>query len=138
MKDRTTLAIAHRLSTILAADVILVVDKGEIVERGTHQELLALRGLYAQLYYEQFSPAGTGQAQGKGARKGASPFPTPTPTAPVPTERSIQQTVPAFEIQTPYLQALEAMQQKTIPPTGQPHTNLRPKRQFVLPPGVRK
>jgi ATP-binding cassette subfamily B protein len=54
MKDRTTLAIAHRLSTILSADVILVVDKGEIVERGTHQELLALGGLYARLYQEQF------------------------------------------------------------------------------------
>ena len=55
MKGRTTLAIAHRLSTILAADVILVVDRGEIVERGTHQELLELDGLYAQLYNEQFS-----------------------------------------------------------------------------------
>jgi ATP-binding cassette, subfamily B, bacterial len=54
MKDRTTLAIAHRLSTILSADVILVVDKGEIVERGTHQELLALGGLYSRLYQEQF------------------------------------------------------------------------------------
>ncbi|HTK08334.1 MAG TPA: ABC transporter ATP-binding protein [Ktedonobacteraceae bacterium] len=55
MKGRTTLAIAHRLSTILAADVILVVDKGEIVECGTHHELLELCGLYAQLYNEQFS-----------------------------------------------------------------------------------
>jgi ATP-binding cassette subfamily B protein len=55
MKNRTTLAIAHRLSTILAADIILVVDKGEIVERGTHEELLQLEGLYAQLYNEQFS-----------------------------------------------------------------------------------
>jgi len=55
MKNRTTLAIAHRLSTILAADVILVVDKGEIVERGTHEELLEKNGLYAKLYNEQFS-----------------------------------------------------------------------------------
>ena len=55
MKNRTTLAIAHRLSTILAADVILVVDKGEIVERGTHAELLERGGLYARLYNEQFS-----------------------------------------------------------------------------------
>ena len=55
MKNRTTLAIAHRLSTILAADVILVVDRGEIVERGTHYELLEQNGLYARLYNEQFS-----------------------------------------------------------------------------------
>jgi len=55
MKNRTTLAIAHRLSTILAADVILVVNKGEIVERGTHAELLERGGLYARLYNEQFS-----------------------------------------------------------------------------------
>jgi ATP-binding cassette subfamily B protein len=55
MKNRTTLAIAHRLSTILAADVILVVDHGEIVERGTHHELLEKDGLYARLYNEQFS-----------------------------------------------------------------------------------
>ena len=58
MQGRTTLAIAHRLSTILAADVILVVDKGEIVERGTHHELLELGGLYARLYNEQFSQLG--------------------------------------------------------------------------------
>ena len=55
MKGRTTLAIAHRLSTVLAADIILVVDKGEIVERGTHDELMELNGLYAKLYNEQFS-----------------------------------------------------------------------------------
>jgi ATP-binding cassette subfamily B protein len=57
MKGRTTLAIAHRLSTILAADVILVVDRGRIVERGTHAELLQRDGLYAKLYREQFSAA---------------------------------------------------------------------------------
>jgi ATP-binding cassette subfamily B protein len=55
MRNRTTLAIAHRLSTILAADVILVVNKGEIVERGTHEELMELNGMYARLYNEQFS-----------------------------------------------------------------------------------
>ncbi len=57
MRGRTTLAIAHRLSTILAADVILVVDRGRIVERGTHAELLQQGGLYARLYREQFSAA---------------------------------------------------------------------------------
>ncbi len=55
MHGRTTIAIAHRLSTILAADLILVVSRGRIVERGTHAELLALGGLYARLYREQFS-----------------------------------------------------------------------------------
>jgi ATP-binding cassette subfamily B protein len=54
MKGRTTLAIAHRLSTILAANQILVVDGGRIVERGTHRTLLERGGLYAQLYHEQF------------------------------------------------------------------------------------
>jgi ATP-binding cassette subfamily B protein len=54
MKGRTTLAIAHRLSTIMSADVIFVVDRGRIVEQGTHDELLVRGGLYAELYQEQF------------------------------------------------------------------------------------
>jgi ABC-type dipeptide/oligopeptide/nickel transport system ATPase component len=85
MKSRITLAIAHRLSTILAADVILVVNKGEIVERGTHQELLALNGLHAQLYYEQFSQpfVETGSAQGKVPVSGM------IPTVPVLGERYV-------------------------------------------------
>lgn len=55
MAGRTTFAIAHRLSTILAADQILVLQKGQIVERGTHKELLELGGLYARLVREQFT-----------------------------------------------------------------------------------
>lgn len=54
MKQRTTLVIAHRLSTIVNADQIVVLDKGKIVERGTHQELLIPGTLYASLYQAQF------------------------------------------------------------------------------------
>ncbi len=56
MKGRTTLIIAHRLSTVHRADEILVMDKGEIVERGTHQELLAMGGKYREIYELQLRP----------------------------------------------------------------------------------
>jgi ABC-type multidrug transport system fused ATPase/permease subunit len=53
-KGRTTFVIAHRLSTIQSADQILVLESGEILERGTHGELLALNGRYRQLYDKQY------------------------------------------------------------------------------------
>ena len=56
MKGRTTLIIAHRLSTVHRADEIMVMDKGEIVERGTHQELLAMGGKYREIYELQLRP----------------------------------------------------------------------------------
>jgi len=95
MQDRTTLAIAHRLSTILAADVILVVNKGEIVERGTHQELLALDGLYAQLYHEQFSRLPEETHRDQTLHSSHIPF--------------IPQVASTFEIETPYQQVLDAI-----------------------------
>ena len=55
MRNRTTLVIAHRLSTIENADLILVIDHGRIIERGSHQELLAINGAYARLHSMQFS-----------------------------------------------------------------------------------
>ncbi len=53
-KGRTTFVIAHRLSTIRSADQILVVEAGEIIERGTHDELIAMNGRYKQLYDKQY------------------------------------------------------------------------------------
>ena len=55
MQGRTSFVVAHRLSTIRESDVILVMRDGNIVEQGSHDELLARRGFYHKLYYSQFS-----------------------------------------------------------------------------------
>ncbi len=60
LAGRTALVIAHRLSTVLRADLILVLQEGRIVERGTHAELVAAAGLYAQLYQKQFATQSLG------------------------------------------------------------------------------
>jgi ATP-binding cassette, subfamily B, bacterial len=56
LAGRTSIVIAHRLSTVRDADLILVVEDGQVRERGTHPELLAAGGLYADLYRTQFAP----------------------------------------------------------------------------------
>jgi ATP-binding cassette subfamily B protein len=55
MVDRTVLVIAHRLSTVTNADKIILLDKGEIKEMGTHNELMEKKGLYSNLYNIQFN-----------------------------------------------------------------------------------
>ncbi len=59
MKGRTSFVIAHRLSTIRDADLILVLKDGNIIESGTHDELLKKNGFYADLYNSQFEQGGT-------------------------------------------------------------------------------
>jgi ABC-type multidrug transport system fused ATPase/permease subunit len=54
LKDRTSFVIAHRLSTVRNADRVIVLDEGKLVEQGTHDSLLKLGGLYADLYQRQF------------------------------------------------------------------------------------
>lgn len=61
MKGRTSFVIAHRLSTIRDADVILVLNKGDIIEKGTHDELIAAEGFYADLYRSQFTLQASGE-----------------------------------------------------------------------------
>jgi len=57
MENRTSFVIAHRLSTIKNSDLILVLKDGDVVESGTHEELLAEKGFYAELYNSQFEQA---------------------------------------------------------------------------------
>lgn len=73
LAGRTSLVIAHRLSTIRDADQILVIDKGSVAERGTHEELLERNGLYAELYRTQFSR--------QSSRQEAAPVPEPVGAA---------------------------------------------------------
>ncbi len=56
MRGRTSLVIAHRLSTVIDADIILVMEKGHMIESGQHAELISHGGLYADLYQTQFDP----------------------------------------------------------------------------------
>jgi len=63
VEGRTSIVIAHRLSTIQRADRILVMHKGKLREMGTHQELLALRGIYWKLYQLQYKDQETGRTQ---------------------------------------------------------------------------
>jgi len=67
MKGRTTFVIAHRLSTIRNADLILMVEHGRIIERGTHRELLEAQGHYAALYQSQFSGTLAQESAAEGA-----------------------------------------------------------------------
>ena len=55
MEGRTTFIVAHRLSTIQNADIILVMKEGKVIEQGSHEELLARKGFYAELYNSQFA-----------------------------------------------------------------------------------
>ncbi|MDE0461944.1 MAG: ABC transporter ATP-binding protein, partial [Caldilineaceae bacterium] len=77
LKGRTSFVIAHRLSTIRSADQVLVLQDGEIIERGTHEGLLAQRGFYYELYMNQFRRQEDLPVQPNGSRPPASPVRVP-------------------------------------------------------------
>jgi ATP-binding cassette subfamily B protein len=89
--DRTSFVIAHRLSTIRDADVILVMEHGDIVEQGDHGQLLAAEGAYHRLYMSQFTAGvdldaeAAALSSGPGTLPGAGEEPVPVATGPLPT-----------------------------------------------------
>jgi len=72
MEGRTSFVIAHRLSTIRGADLILVMNNGAIIEKGSHKELMAAKGFYADLYNSQFSGADLLEEEARQAREASS------------------------------------------------------------------
>jgi len=78
LAGRTSLVIAHRLSTIISADQILVIDGGQVTERGTHEQLLAEGGLYTELYHTQFASQASGNARYDSEPPGATAEPAAT------------------------------------------------------------
>ncbi|WEV29394.1 ABC transporter ATP-binding protein [Streptomyces sp. 71268] len=84
LEGRTAVVIAHRLSTVRAADLILVIEEGRVVERGTHAELLAQHGRYEQLYRTQFADTDTDTEAGTGAGAADGPTTPAGPDAPEP------------------------------------------------------
>ncbi|MFA6266886.1 MAG: ATP-binding cassette domain-containing protein, partial [Pseudolabrys sp.] len=95
-KGRTTLVIAHRLSTIVGADEIIVLDKGEIVERGSHQVLLAKSGLYASMWNRQREAEEARERLARAADDEAAPNRNPPPVDdPVVAAAAVAVDVPA-------------------------------------------